>query len=560
LIHSDKTREFIDKASKLHQGLYSYDKVDYLNSVTSVLITCDIHGEFSQGPASHLQGHGCPKCANEFTASKQRRTQDAFIKAAREIHGDLYDYSKVAYVNNTTKVELGCNCTGKFHTFPITPKHHISRSQGCSILGRKKANLNHRLGLEDFKKQCSEIHNNFYDYSKVNLVLLSDKITVTCPSHGDFTQLASSHRSGTGCQKCFDERRSSMQTNTTEEFIQKALRVHEDSPYGPYSYEYVNYQDAKTKVNIFCNKHGLFEQTPDGHINGYGCKACSHILSKAQVQIEMFVKSLNVEVVRDFKLGTNLEIDVYCPEYNIGFEYNGLRYHGEKFKKPDYHESKSQMALDEGIRLIHIWEDEWLASPDKVKNLIANTLGKATLKHNARQCEVKVVPWSIAGKFLDEVHLQGACAPTKLNYGLYKGQELVSIMAFTRATSKDTREVELMRFASKGIVRGGFTKMLSAFIREHSKEFDSIISFSERRWSVGGIYALSGFEHVGVTERAYWWCKTDKRYHRRGFQHKYLSEKFENYDPDKTEVENCHANGYFRIWDCGKDKWKLTIR
>lgn len=56
------TEEFIEKANSVHNGLYSYDNVDYINNNTNVNIICNKHGLFKQQPGNHLEGKGCSKC------------------------------------------------------------------------------------------------------------------------------------------------------------------------------------------------------------------------------------------------------------------------------------------------------------------------------------------------------------------------------------------------------------------------------------------------------------------------------------------------------------------
>ena len=109
----------------MHGNKYSYENVNYVNSHTLVNITCKIHGGFMQSPTNHLQGKGCPKCANKNVTSGE------FIEKARKVHGNKYDYSKVNYVDNSTKVCIICPEHGEFWQ---TPNDHLNGC-GCSICG-----------------------------------------------------------------------------------------------------------------------------------------------------------------------------------------------------------------------------------------------------------------------------------------------------------------------------------------------------------------------------------------------------------------------------------------
>ena len=141
---------FINKSKQVHGDKYDYSKVEYINAYTKVCIICPEHGEFWQTPASHMKGYGCLKCGQIERKKKlveinqKKYNTDAFIKDARKIHGDKYDYSKVEYVNATTKVCIICPEHGEFWQ---TPNMHLNASQGCP-----KCAKNHSITQEEFMK------------------------------------------------------------------------------------------------------------------------------------------------------------------------------------------------------------------------------------------------------------------------------------------------------------------------------------------------------------------------------------------------------------------------
>lgn len=114
---------FKEKAINIHGNRYDYSKVNYINTKTKVEIICEYHGSFYQTPDSHLNKNGCNKCSGNYTVSLNE-----FIKNANKIHDYLYDYSKVIYVNTTTKIEIICKEHGMFIQ---TPNSHLS-GRGCS--------------------------------------------------------------------------------------------------------------------------------------------------------------------------------------------------------------------------------------------------------------------------------------------------------------------------------------------------------------------------------------------------------------------------------------------
>ena len=182
------TEEWIASARKKHGDKYDYSKVEYVNSKTKVCIICHEHGEFWQVPNSHLQGCGCQKCGGCYVP----RTEE-WIASARKTHGDKYDYSKVDYVNNATKVCIICPEHGEFWQIP---GDHI-RGIGCSKCGGTSA-----LTKEEFIKKAHEVHSEKYDYYKVHYVNNRTKVCIKCPEHGEFWQTPKSHLKGRGCQTC----------------------------------------------------------------------------------------------------------------------------------------------------------------------------------------------------------------------------------------------------------------------------------------------------------------------------------------------------------------------
>ena len=119
--------EFIKKVREIHGDKYDYSKVEYVNNKIKVCIVCSKHGEFWMKPNNHLLKQGCPKCAIETNRFSQRFTLQEFIKKARDIHGDKYDYSKVEYINSKTKICIICPKHGEFWQ---TPHDHLKQS-GC---------------------------------------------------------------------------------------------------------------------------------------------------------------------------------------------------------------------------------------------------------------------------------------------------------------------------------------------------------------------------------------------------------------------------------------------
>ena len=165
-----------------------------------VIIICKEHGEYLQQAGSHLQGHGCKTCSTNINSNNQRSNNEEFIKNAKEIHGDIYDYSKVNYINSNEKVIIVCKDHGEFLQ---NAKGHIQKKAGCQKCGIIKLRNNFKDTTDIFIKKAIKIHGNKYDYTKVNYGNnCKEPIVIICKKHGEYIQKPQDHLSGCGCQKC----------------------------------------------------------------------------------------------------------------------------------------------------------------------------------------------------------------------------------------------------------------------------------------------------------------------------------------------------------------------
>ncbi len=195
------TDQFIERAKKVHGDTYDYSLVDYINSKTKVKILCREHGIFKQSPTNHTSnGDGCPTCGDLKTSKLRSGTTDQFIEKAREVHGDIYDYSLVDYVNNFTKIKIICNQHGIFEQ---RPTNHISQYNGCPTCGGIKQGQSRSITTKQFIEKAKEVHGDIYDYSLVKYVNAHTKVKIICKEHGTFEQQSASHTNGgRGCPGC----------------------------------------------------------------------------------------------------------------------------------------------------------------------------------------------------------------------------------------------------------------------------------------------------------------------------------------------------------------------
>lgn len=124
-----------------------------------------------------------------------------------------------------------------------------------------------------YTKKFQEVHGDKYDYSEVGYINNRTNITIICKDHGCFAQKPNDHYKGQGCPKC-----GGKQKKNTQQCVEDFRKVHKDL----YDYSKVKYYTCYNKVEIICEEHGSFLQTPSNHLSGNGCPKCKgknqHIL------------------------------------------------------------------------------------------------------------------------------------------------------------------------------------------------------------------------------------------------------------------------------------------
>jgi len=343
------TEEFIQKAKKVHGDKYDYSEIEYINSRSNVKIICKVHGEFEQKAGTHLKGSGCKECYDD----SMRSSTSEFINRAKEVHGDIYDYSKVNYISNKKKVKIICKKHGMFEQQPY---HHL---QGDICL--ECAREDRKDTTDDFINKANIKHNYKYDYSEVVYVDSKTKVTIICREHGKFTQSPSQHLDGSGCSKCSGNKRL-----TKKEFVERAKEVHGDI----YDYTLVKYHNSLSKVDIICQDHGIFKQSPSNHLKGRGCSKCK--MSSGEKLIYDYLTENKIEfqsqkTFNDCKYKSKLRFDFFIPNKNIVIEYDGefhfipIKHWGneENLKyRQKLDKIKTKFCKDNNIELLRIpyWE------------------------------------------------------------------------------------------------------------------------------------------------------------------------------------------------------------
>lgn len=561
---NNNNKEFLEKANKIHNNKYEYKIVGDERIIT---VICPTHGEFKQDRFSHLNGCGCNKCYHESRENGNKdltKLTNIWIKKAKKIHGDKYDYSKSVYTRAKDNIIITCKKHGDFIT---KPDYHLS-GKGCPICSKENMKKKFLLTKEEVVDRFNEIHNNKYEYIG-EYFGMHKKMKMLCKIHGEFEMTPSNHLSGKGCPICGKIKNIENNTMTTEEFINRCHNVHGDK----YDYSNTVYNGWGNKFEYICHKqfsngkeHGIIKQLPSVHLlHKCGCPICGNIISNAENEIAKFVgKFVSIrQNVRNI-LSNNREIDIYIPSLNIGIEYNGMHWHSEQnLVNSRYHLDKLNECNSIGIKLIQIFECEYLNKKDivlsKIKHSIHYDLDLE--KVYARKCYIKQIDKNVAKEFLENNHIQGFGGGT-IHIGCFKKDNncLIGVMSFL-LKEKNNLLWELNRFATdinkRCIGVGG--KLFNYFLENN--EFDTIISFADRRWTTNiddNLYTKLGFIVDSLLPPDYRYTKTSNDYiHKFNFRKQKLHKKY-GFPLSMTESEMAKELGYYKIWNCGLIKYKYT--
>ena len=323
-----------------------------------------------------------------------------------------------------------------------------------------------------------------------------------------------------------------------------------------------NYYTAHDKCYFKCkNCDNVFEQRWNEIQQGYLCPYCyprNQGYSKGEWEIRNFIEELGFSVIKNCRSVINpKEIDIYIPELKIGIEFDGIYWHSEENGvDKNYHLNKTIECENKGIRLIHIFEDEWVLKPHIVKARLKQILGvNDSYRINGRDCYIQNINSEEKREFLDNFHIQGKDNAI-VNIGAFYKDELIAVMTFKQGSiakgSKPQQGVwELNRFCTNYNyhIPGVASRLLEYF--KNNFEWKEIFSYADRRWSNGNLYHKLGFEYYKHTKPNYWYIKNGIRIHRFNLRKKPEEPK------ELTESQLRSSEGYLKIWDCGNIKFKL---
>ena len=302
------------------------------------------------------------------------------------------------------------------------------------------------------------------------------------------------------------------------------------------------------------------ESRMNTNLKKYGTRSITTKISKAEIEIREFIESMGINNIEHGCLkgtnGKNVEFDILCHDNKIAIEHNGVMYHHDRIngrQSRNYHINKTNVAKENGYRLIHIMSFEWSEKKDQVKSFLRSAFSKNKNRVFARKTEVKKIGVLEAKTFLRKYHILGF-KPGMMHVGLFLKNDLLAVATVSKHHINN-KDIELSRWCGKDgtTVSGGLGKVMKFLLSEINRsgiECDKIVSWADRRWSEGSGYLSAGWTIDKILPPDYFYIDSKNL---NGVIYKYRRRKSKVGTPEgMTEKEHSIYDGLLRIWDCGK--------
>lgn len=548
------TESYIAMVSEIHSSKYDYNKTTFVDYKTTITVICPLHGEFYPTAGNHKKT-GCPQC---YEARRGPTMPEAeFRKRLSEKYSHITLVG--AYTTASEKTLLACTHHG---LFKIAPTRALQWAHACPICA-KGSIAKHRAdrNAPKIERALSSLPKHIKPVGTPRG--WSVKSTLCCEYHGEF-DIALNRVEGLDfvCNECAKAGLKGEQRTDYADYAAKLARLFPNPP-SPITLDpdYYDINVGTKVVNLICETHGPFTRNRSTVNNGIvtPCPYCkTHGASSTELAVVEFLRQYTECAQGVRNVISPMEIDCWVPQHRLAVELCGLYWHSERKLPNDYHTKKLERCDKAGVRLVQIFEDEWVNKQPICQSILRNALGMTQNRFYARALQMCAVEGGRAKLFLEENHIQGY-TPASHYLGLFAQDELIALASFSFNRLKKDSEWELVRYCSKlnTSVLGGLSKLVHHFLK--SQQLPSLISYCCLRWFDGSGYLAAGFKLEGRTKPSYFYTKGSFRLSRYSAQKHKLHKLLDHFDPKMTEVENMAANDYYRVFDCGNLLFRFTL-
>jgi len=523
--NSRVTTEIVEK--KLKEFNYTLIKATKAYSKEKMIVKCPkghTYGVFWKNFAS---GQRCRECYAEILDIE--RVRAGFAKKN-------YKVLSTEYVN--CKANLLIECPNG---------HHTKMSWNKFQQGGKCAEC-HKITIKQIQPFFEA---KGYTLLSAEYKHCQSRLTARCKYGHLWETTWSSFHQGNECGKCAHEKK--MQTlEHIKEYI------------GTYGYKLLSdvYVGVKKEIKLECPKGHAYLTCWNTFQHGCRCPICFKSQSQGECNVFKHYES-HCDLLKNTKtLIKPYELDLYFSNERVAVEYCGLYWHSNAAPGnrmfPGYHRNKMNMCNKQNIRLLTIFEDEWLNHKDICISRINSALGMVKNKIFARKCIVKEISSKEARGFLARTHLQGA-GKCKIAYGLFHENKLVQVMTFgspNRAhTSKGKRVLEMKRLAGELniVIVGGASRLFKQGLRYAKvNNYETIKSYCDLRWGTGNLYQKLGFTKTSDGQPTMHYTDFKNRYRNQCLAQNRVKTSI-------TEAESAQQKKLSKIYDCGHQTWEHKV-
>ncbi|MCL1869654.1 MAG: zinc-ribbon domain-containing protein [Promicromonosporaceae bacterium] len=553
--------------------------------------TCDDGHEWEAPVSTLTGGHGCPYCSRRFTTSGVNDLATTHPDLAREWDEPTLAAGSVTS-GSSRKVAWQCRSCG--HRWRATVVSRAHAGTGCPECGRRAGADRRALpkpgrSLVELFPDVAALWHPTRNSAAPGEVAASSRRRVwwLCPDCDHAWQAAPGDRTfySTGCPACSYATRGRARmvpaAGASLAVVSPALAAEWADPdlgaadVGPFSDYLALWR---------CDEGHRWRATVGNRSAGTGCPVCRP-RSRGEADLRAVLATLvpGIEIrANDRRAVPGHELDAYLPDLAVAVEYNGVYYHREQFRSRDAHASKLAAARAAGIRLVTVWEDDWLARREIVVRALAARLGvtaglrltrpelapECSERVGARSLTVREVTGRVANEFLAGNHLQGPVTCSR-RFALVDDAGRVRALLALRSARGGARsrraegEWEIVRFATRGIVPGAFSRLLAHAERALAGDLTRWVTFADAMISDGALYERTGFvadrrlapdyRYAGPSTR--WVRQPKESYQRRRFR----DDPDLVWDESWTEAVAAERNGLHRVWDAGKTRYVRDV-
>lgn len=494
----------------------------FINYSTPIRFKCKRCGfERKTKPCNIVYTNAINKCNN---CKQIQKIQDSVETCNRIVKNKNWQWLNYP---ERDPASIKCHCG---HQFKISRFRNIARGYSCQKCNGKAVDFDSLKLPSGYKLKENQVYKNEHT-----------KFIVICDQGHEYKTTRNKLNSGIKCSICANNKPLS-KTEIELRLLDKGYKNIQVSE-GIKSYSIV--QCKNNHLKKIQNFNLLYEP--------YSCSSCNSSVQTSKMETELqneLTKSGFTCTTNNRSIISPYEIDIVLPEFKLGIELCGLYYHQEKIIGRHRHKEKYERARKEGWGLITIFEDEWEQKKEKVISLIKARIMKSQHRLMARKCKlIEFNQRTEVNEFLKEHHFQGISS-WKHAVGLYLNQELVSVMTLGYHPRNSKLILDRYVVKSNVMVLGGAKKLFKKLVEIARREgIAEIVSFSDNRYSAGGVYKRLGFKLDKALPPDYYWSKGRKRWGKSKFR----------VPAGTSEKDYWESQGYYRIFDCGKDRWVYKL-